>query len=253
MEPVPATPPDCLKAIRQNVSRRAPRACNLKQCEWLESNGVRTDRYNGFTLIELLIVVAIIAILAAIAVPNFLEAQTRAKISRARADLRTEATALETYHIDYNEYPRPFDAFFVSPEGYYTRNNWLEHVPSTLTTPVAYLGAIPLDPFKPITPETRPLLKVVEGRHFFFNAPFGLKCLPGYAEYLNYRRIGGDYAIFSYGPDRIYYNEPPGGTPKTQGQFIDYDATNGTLSRGNIIRSQKNAEIFGVDKYLNVY
>ena len=49
----------------------------------------------AFTLIELLIVVAIIAILAAIAVPNFLEAQTRAKVARSVADIRTLATALE--------------------------------------------------------------------------------------------------------------------------------------------------------------
>ena len=46
----------------------------------------------AFTLIELLIVVAIIAILAAIAVPNFLEAQTRAKVSRTMADIHTLVT-----------------------------------------------------------------------------------------------------------------------------------------------------------------
>ena len=60
---------------------------------------------HGFTLIELLIVVAIIGILAAIAVPNFLNAQVRAKIARVHSELRSLSTAIDSYQLDNNQHP----------------------------------------------------------------------------------------------------------------------------------------------------
>ena len=62
-------------------------------------------RTKGFTLIELLIVVAIIGILAAIAVPNFLNAQVRAKVSRVQSEHRSLVNAMESFNIDNGQYP----------------------------------------------------------------------------------------------------------------------------------------------------
>ena len=65
----------------------------------------RNKKEKGFTLVELLIVIAIIAVLTGIAIPNFLGARTKARVGRALTDMRTIATAIEARAIDYGNYP----------------------------------------------------------------------------------------------------------------------------------------------------
>jgi len=97
----------------------------------------RAGKESAFTLIELLIVVAIIAILAAIAVPNFLEAQVRSKVSRVKSDFRSIIMACEAYRVDGNGYPN----CFVNGNMPWIQPPCLRLIP--LTTPVAYMTSVP--------------------------------------------------------------------------------------------------------------
>lgn len=101
--------------------------------------------FQGFTLIELLIVVAIIGILTAIAVPNFLNAQTRAKVARVRSDLRSISQALEMYQLDHHGFPHPKQNGVVF--------NIANHIATVLelTTPISYMTSVLIeDPFVPL-------------------------------------------------------------------------------------------------------
>lgn len=196
---------------------------------------MRLSAKNGFTLIELLIVVAIIAILAAIAVPNFLEAQTRSKISRAKADLRSMAIAVESYQVDNNVYPIPANEMgvtLVPPADYSTINTafYLTRLPATLTTPVAYITSLLLDPFQTQLPTQGEKLFLYSTYRYardkdggsatrFVNFMYDL-----YGQY----DTAVAYFLLSIGPDLIQ-NDPtaPGGA-------VLYDPTNGTVSKGDI-------------------
>lgn len=79
---------------------------------------MRTKSRDGFTLIELLIVVVIIGILAAIAVPKFSSTKEQAYVARMRSDLRNIATAQTAYEADAGSYyngPVPSATLLYTP------------------------------------------------------------------------------------------------------------------------------------------
>jgi prepilin-type N-terminal cleavage/methylation domain-containing protein len=236
----------------------------------------------AFTLIELLIVVAIIAILAAIAVPNFLEAQTRAKVSRAKADMRSFATAVESYTVDHNKPPSVivYGKDRTSPNcfgdvscvntGATGSTNCVSARFKRLTTPIAYITSVFIDPFRPNgygVNSTNGALDIEYDTFDYFEAyDFTPGTAGGFDQTgLNWRGAGitsgANWRIVSAGPDRVnffgggYVNQFP--TQKSLG--LDYDPTNGTVSRGDVVRissapGRLNASrLPSIDRVLNRY
>ncbi len=179
----------------------------------------------GFTLIELLIVVAIIAILAAIAVPNFLEAQVRSKVSRVKADMRSLATAIEAYATAHTRYPEKIDGAEHPPypEGY------VRYRLTSLTTPVAYITSLPGDPFCDLNPG-------IDGR--VGDKPSFIYLLDKYHPWDYYysdenfrlcvKSANIKWVLISQGPIKWDTNYII---------WVPYDPTNGTVSKGIIVRS----------------
>jgi prepilin-type N-terminal cleavage/methylation domain-containing protein len=167
-------------------------------------------RLNAFTLIELLIVVAIIGILAAIAVPNFLQAQIRAKLSRVAADFNALRNGIEAYFIDHNGYP-PWTVNADGVQGLHP----LELRYIRLTTPVAYISTLARDPFASFMNES-------DWQTYGYTYDYVTDEGNG-----NGRTWGHRWQINSWGPDQInsWLNLYPG-------DF--YHISNGLISHGDL-------------------
>lgn len=170
-------------------------------------------KFAAFTLIELLIVIAVIGILAAIAVPNLLNAGIRAKIARAKSDIHALISAQEHYRLDQNGYP-PLGAVLSA-----RKSDRPASLP-WLTSPIPYLATIPFDPF------------LQEAGKMYWM---------GYAQ----RRISSAanritaYSMSSTGPSKmhalvIYWFQPE--ILFNQYPFLSYDPSNGICSVGEIVR-----------------
>lgn len=216
----------------------------------------------GFTLIELLIVVAIIAILAAIAIPNFLAAQTRSKVSKLKAEFKTLATAVESYNVDANSYPihrstysSPQNGVFGDDDPTIGSNRF-----DVLTTPVAYITSVPQDPFRFVGSGGQSAASGIGYFLYCWDKYSVVRAIPGldnsgpfnpiwHASYWGLRSRGTngkwdglvDPNNNAAGAAYPWYNIAPFCIDGDV-TLVSYDPTNGTISYGDIYRTSKRGQ-----------
>jgi prepilin-type N-terminal cleavage/methylation domain-containing protein len=213
----------------------------------------------GFTLIELLIVVAIIGILAAIAVPNFLNAQIRAKIARCYSDMKSLDTSVRMLQMDTNHLPidawdddttegRDILARTFNNVGNVSGNDrgTLE-ILAVLTSPISYMGSVPEDPF---------LGNLVDENFRGFGSPLNTyvytdedPSIPGGDQGIQALQAGtaelfgmtplktGEFAFIGVGPDGKVgiSGSSVGNRTVNPTRGFPYSPSNGTVSLGDVV------------------
>ncbi|MEW6238148.1 MAG: prepilin-type N-terminal cleavage/methylation domain-containing protein [Candidatus Omnitrophota bacterium] len=214
-------------------------------------------RKRAFTLIELLIVVAIIGILAAIAVPNFLNAQTRAKIARGMADMKNLGTAIEQFRLDRNMLLVDFwdddtelgiermKKFGIEPYNNGPDRTMIQ-IFAPLTTPISYMAGLPSDPFneKTSAKDSEQYIKYANSTYIygdnesafsFIGENHGLSGLTAAGS----RETGqrplqkDEWALMGIGPDGLWQSTMRG---------MPYETSNGLNSLGDIVVRQGGGE-----------
>ncbi len=174
----------------------------------------------GFTLIELLIVIAIILILVAIALPNFMEAQIRAKIAKVKGDLRSVGMAMDSYLLDFKMYPTDHDPDDKTQQGLFQ-----------LSSPIKYIKNIPADIFNN------------KGSGMTLDEPSFEMASTGFTilDAKKKRPKVNAFVVFSHGPDRKDDFEGNDTWPYGPSLpcpyvmcYLNYNPTNGTYSVGDL-------------------
>lgn len=232
----------------------------------------------GFTFVELLIVLCIVTLLSLIAVPNFLEAETRAGVASAADNQNRMAMALSTYNIDYDAYPSywPFSTGggYVAPmavvknynkalfdvAGYFG-NTSASNVPTFafpptgsghgigLTTPVAYLTTYPVDEFGPFRPTTYNFVGGAQDFLVWSWGPDGTDQLDGGTN-TSFGHKAAEYIVRGNQPLPSPYllagptvGILPLGAPRQGTGAFTYNPTNGTASSGDIWRTRRSGVV----------